>query len=600
MSLDENNAHVTVDPRNVGLNRLFAKRLWTLVKPYWWRRQGLPSWIALTFTLTIGMTFGIFGAYISSLTAAQADALVGKNVAKYWWFWALIVIFGFCRFASQVAQDFVGNYLNLHWRRWLTSHLIDNYLDQRTYYEIQQSQSLDNPDQRIQEEVAPFCRAVTDVPRQLLNSTVDIGIQVTILASISRGMLCATLIYVVYQIVISYLIYKPTIRQQWESTVAEADLRYGLLHVRDNAETIAFYGGENAERSHLRNRLAVAIKKQTRMLVYSLRISAVSELSGIVWNALPLVFIAPLYFAGTIKYGTILQGTMSAGMIVASFSVLTRFIPNLVTAAPSVVRLAEIQEQFQAMASARSSDQAPRINFRHGASDRISVERLSLDTPGGERSLIRNLSFEVCRDQHLLIVGQTGIGKSSLLRAMAGLWTRGTGLIALPPQSELMFLPQRPYMVLADLRTQIVYPRQQASVLSDDKLQAILERVGLGDLPERMGGFSARRDWSRLLSLGEQQRIAFARILALKPQFAFLDEATSALDHDSERAVYGLLRLSGSTYISVAHRSSVVTFHERMLKLTESGWTIERLGSVPALGGLEMSDDQYRSSLFGI
>ncbi len=564
-------SHVRADERSYAIDRLFFARIWRLAKPYWTRRQAWPSWLALATLLALTLSFSIGGAQMSNLSAAQTNALVAKQAHQYWSLWLLFTGAGLIRFAASIAQQYVGGRLNLHWRQWLTLHLVDRYLEHRTYYEITIDQQIDNPDQRIQEQVGPFVEAMSGIPTQLLGATADIVVQVAILAAISKSMLVATIGYTIFQTVLTLFLYRPTIRQNWNSTVAEADLRYGLLHVRDNAETIAFYNGESAEREHIESRTARAIFTRIVILKYTQFMFLVEQGSNLIWGAMPMVLIAPLYIAGQIQYGQIMQGIIAASLILQSLTVLMRYIPTLSQMAPIAVRLAEIQEKFASLQTARAASEVDRIRFM--PNDFIRLTGVALETPGGEQHLISDLSFEVRPGKNLIIVGQTGSGKSALLRAMAGLWTRGSGVIEMPPREDTLFLPQRPYMVLGPLRDQLFYPKRER-ILGDSELQAILERVGLPELAERHGGFDAEASWGTLLSLGEQQRIGFARILIARPKYVLLDEATSAVDLAMEHQLYNLLRRSGACYASVGHRPSLVAFHEQALRIAPGAWTL--------------------------
>ena len=348
-------SHVRADRRSYAIDRVFFLRIWRLSKPYWTRRGAWPSWVVFATMVVFQIGFSISGLQMAWLTEGQTNALVGKHVGEYWRLWALITGAGVIRFIASRMQGYISIRLKLHWRQWLTLYMIDRYLEHRTYYDITVDQEIDNPDQRIQEQVDPFVGAMAYLPMGLLGASFDVVVQMTILIAISRGMLIGTVIYGTLQTLLTLYLYTPTIKQNWDSTVAEADLRYGLLHVRDHAEAIAFYKGEATERSHLAARTRLAVLRQITILKYQQFMAIVQEFSGIIWVAMPMVLIAPLYFAGKIDYGAIMQGTVSAGLILGSMNTLMNYIPTFSSMAPFAVRLAEIQEKFDRLSHARVS-----------------------------------------------------------------------------------------------------------------------------------------------------------------------------------------------------------------------------------------------------
>lgn len=561
---------IRVDPRNYRINALLFQRFWKLAKPYWTRPKGAwASWSIYAVLLALSAFGTAMWAWTTSATADLTNAAIARDEARTWstlWTFGLIQIAGFVLYTTLFFGE---SRLNLHWRRWLTRHLIERYLKRRTYYDIALREDLDNPDQRIQEDVAPFVQVISSFPRQILSNILMLITGGLILAGITPQLFWFVVAYAIAQTVVTLFLYTPTIKQNYESTIAEADLRFGILHVRDNAETVAFYRGEYAEQAQIEERLQTAVNKQRTIIDYQVFVAVVNLVFGYIWALVPYLLLLPLFFDHRIEFGAIAQATMAAGAMVGALTMLSNFIPIVTAAAPKAVRLAEILERFDAMDRDYESAAVARVQMGQGPTVRLS--RVSLETPGGEQSLSQELSVAIEPGQNLVVIGQTGVGKSSILRAMAGLWSRGTGEISMPPAEECLFLPQRPYMILAELRSQLLYPHGDSERVSDEQLKAALERVRLDGLLDKHGGLGAARDWAKVLSLGEQQRIAFARVLISQPKFVFLDEATSAVDIDTEAHLYTVLRESGASYVSVGHRETILKHHEWALELFPGG-----------------------------
>ena len=568
----------TADKADYKISKLLFRRIWRLAKPYWVRRKGVwrPRTIVTVVLLFVPL-FGAVGVALTYVTKDMTNALIAKHAAAYWSYFGLLVICGVSMQTIQIGMTLLQSWMTLDWRKWLTTHLIDQYLAKRTYYDIALAEDLDNPDQRIQENVSAFIGALTSFPTIILLSITTLLAGIFVLVTVDPAMAPVAVVFGIVQGVTLYFAYTPTIRRNFNIMLAEADFRYSILHVRDHAEAIAFYSGESAERATIVARLGEAVRRQFSLAKYNaFVVTATQEGFGLVWSYLPYLILVPLFFAGHLSYGSIAQAVAASTGVLGGIRALITALPMIAASAPPAVRLAQIQERFDQMEARQASGPESQLAITH-TSDSVHLQNLTLQTPGGEQTLIRNLNLRIDAGENLVIVGQTGVGKSSLLRAVAGLWTRGNGLLEMPPTADCLFLPQRPYMVLADLRSQLLYPDIDRPI-SDAELQDAMEAVQLPDLAVKYGGLSTVRDWGKVLSLGEQQRIGFARVLLCRPKFVFLDEATSAVDFATETQLYKMLYRSGANYISVGHRLSIIDYHTHVLTLMAGGaWKVEPL-----------------------
>src|SRR5581483_7627194 len=323
------------------------------------------------------------------------------------------------------------------------------------------------------------------------------------------------------------------------------------------------YGGEEHESRQLHDRFKKVVANFKDLILWKRNLGFFTESYDGVAALVPYWFLAATYASGHLQFGQVVQAAAVFMSLHASLSLIVSNFPSLAEYANVVVRLSEFLEQARA-AEASESDGRARIEIAEGP--RVGFEHLSVLTPRGDRTLISDLTADASALEPLLIQGPSGTGKTSLMRAIVGIWREGGGRVMRPPLGDVMFLPQRPYMILGTLRDQLTYPR--AADASDEQLLEILGAVNLANLPQRFGGLDVEMHWADVLSPGEQQRLAFARLLLNHPQYAFLDEATSALDVDSEQLVYRLLNKQRIPFLSSGHRPTLLKFHRNVLKLS--------------------------------
>ncbi len=532
------------------------------------RRQ---QWIFLGLLLFLLFAVSGLNVVISYVGNFFTTALAKKDQPTFWRF--LFVYAGVFVVGTPIVviYGYMQDLLGLYWRDWLTSKFLNQYFSNRAYYEINSEENIDNPDQRISEDIRSFTSTSLSFLLLFLGAVIDVLSFSGILWSISRFLAIFLIGYAVFGTLVTAFFGKSLIALNFNQLRREADFRYGLVHVRDNAESIAFYRGEAQELGQVRRRFTEALRNFNLLIGWQRNLSYFTRAYGYAIIILPSLIMAPLYFSGQIEFGDITQAGFAFSQVLDAFSLVVRQIEPLSAFAAGVNRLKTFTEALDENTTLRP---AGLTTIDTVEESRIALEHVTLLTPKGQRILVSDLSTALQPGEGLVIVGHSGTGKSSLLRAISGLWNTGTGRIVRPKLSEMLFLPQRPYMVLGTLRDQLLYPNTDIS-LEEDQLRQALQQVNLDKLPERVGGYDAELDWADILSLGEQQRLAFARLLLTKPHYAILDEATSALDLTNEQRLYQQIRDGGTTYISVGHRPSLLQYHKYVLELTgDTRWRL--------------------------
>ena len=550
------------------LNFNVLQQFWTIAKSYWsgdekWQARGLLLGVVLFLLAYTGLSVVLNnkrGVLISALSAQDEPR-----------FWQTVIIFlgVLVIYAPLLAgYTYLRDRLSLQWRKWLTHRFVDNYFRDRAYYNLHISEiEIDNPDQRIAEDVRSFTQESLTFLLRLVESVLSTIAFSSVLWGISKPLVFFLVLYALIGTVVTSAVFgKPLVRLNFEQLKKEANLRFSLVRIRENAEAIAFYQGEEQESNQVKHRFLDVFENVKRLLVWELNLNVLTNAYELIPFVLPALVVAPAIFAGEMEVGKVSEAQGAFVRVFFSLNVVVARFQQLTTFGAGINRLYTFAQFLEQTEATEASDEQPRIQTVEA--DRLAVEHLSLQTPNYQRTLVEDLSVELAAGQGLLVMGPSGCGKSSLLRAIAGLWDSGKGAIVRPEPNQILFLPQRPYMVLGTLRDQLLYPNTHLEV-EDEHLKQVLEQVNLAGLDERFGGFDAEQDWADVLSLGEQQRLTFARLLLNKPNYAILDEATSALDLDNEERLYQHLQAKGTTFLSVGHRATLANYHQSLLELSQ-------------------------------
>ncbi len=561
--------------------------VWRIAVPYFrsedrWVARGLLAAVILIELAIVGIN-----VLINAWNANFYNALQDKNwdafVYQLGYFCVLAALF----IVLAVYQLYLNQWLQIRWRRWLTQHYIDKWLNDGNHYRMQLlGDAADNPDQRIAEDIKQFIdgsgnTGILTLGLGLLNSVVTLGSFVVILWTLSATaplhmfgsvwnipgyLVWAALLYAILGTVLTHLVGWPLVSLNFQQQHFEADFRFNLVRVRENSEQIALLGGEPTETTRLQGSFARVASNWLAIMKRTKRLTFLTAGYGQISTVFPFIVASPAYFAGAIQLGGLMQISSAFGSVQSALSFFINVYRGLAEWRAVIARLDGFDRAVDAARAVAVSP--PAIDVAATDTAAISFKDLAVRLPNGV-PLVSATGLTIKHGEKVLVSGPSGSGKSTLFRALAGIWPFGVGTIEVPKNAKVMMLPQRPYFPIAPLAAAVAYPAEPGQY-DDAKVAELIAAVGLPKLAERI---REEAHWNRMLSLGEQQRLGLARALLHAPDYLFLDEATASLDEPSEAALYRLLaeRLAGSTIVSIGHRATLAAFHGRRLAFNRDG-----------------------------
>ena len=565
----------------------FLGKVWALARPYWsseerWRARGL---LAAVIALTLGLVY--MAVLFNRWNREFYNSLEQKNFAD---FKDLLLYFSFLAavyIAAAVFKLYLTQMLVMRWRVWLTRQYLGEWLDKQVYYRLElKKYGTDNPDQRIAEDLRLFTDGTLGLALGLLTSVVTLVSFIAILWNVSGPlsftlsgtqvtipgyMVWVAIVYALAASVLAHLIGRPLIGLNFQKEQREADFRFNLVRLRENAEGIALYHGEASERHGLLARFELIRRNWWALMDYTKRLTYFTAGYTQIAIVFPFMVASPRFFSGAITLGGLTQIADAFGQVQDALSWFVNTYGSLAGWKASVDRLLTFQSALQQ--AAREAEAAEGVRVSPGDAPAIEAEHLDLALPGAGaqagRVLLADTSFSIAPGSRVLITGPSGSGKSTLFRALAGIWPFGRGRVTVPRGARMLFLPQKPYLPIGTLRAAVSFPASSGA-FDDEAIRRTLEECRLENFAGRLDESS---NWAMVLSGGEQQRLALARALLNRPDWLFLDEATASLDETMESHLYTLLRerMPHTTLVSIAHRSTVQAFHDKRWRLEPAG-----------------------------
>jgi putative ATP-binding cassette transporter len=553
--------------------------VWRIAVPYFrsedkWAGRGLLAAIIFLELALVANSVLINqwrNRFYNALQEKDWDGFVRETIVFVVLAAALVVL--------QVYDLYLSQWLQIRWRRWMTTKYLGEWLHNADHYRMQlQGDAADNPDQRISDDIKLFVDQTLNLGVGLLSSIVTLFSFVIILWGLSAAaplhlfgveynipgyLVWGALIYAIFGTALTQWIGSPLVNLDFRQQRFEADFRFNLVRVRENSEQIALLQGERAERERLLDRFSRIIANWYGIMSRTKRLTAFTQSYSQAAVIFPIILVAPAFFAGKVLLGALLQTAEAFGSVQQALSFFVSAYRSLAEWRATVSRLDGFETAIASAAALADSAGSIRI-ASPPEGDGIDLQQLLVRLPNGT-PLVSADSIRLRGGERTLVAGPSGSGKSTLFRAVAGIWPFGSGSIEIPANATLMMLPQRPYFPLGSLHAAIAYP-SETEAFSPDRVRNVLNLVGLPQLTSQL---EEEGHWNRMLSLGEQQRLALARALLQAPTYLFLDEATASLDEPSEAALYKLLaeKLPDTTIVSIGHRSTLTAFHQRNIVL---------------------------------
>ncbi|HSB82591.1 MAG TPA: ABC transporter ATP-binding protein/permease [Candidatus Methylomirabilis sp.] len=565
-------------PPQAPRQRIALRRIWALLRPYWYSEDRWPGRGLLSLVLGLNLGSVLLTVLLARWNRQFYDALQGKDSSAFLsllgWFSVLaasyITVVVFALYFAQMLQ--------IRWRRWLTDRYIRDWLAGRAYYLLQLEPShVENPEQRIQDDINIVANLTLDLLTGVLNAVVTLASFLVLLWTLSGTlrfhlggvalaipgyMVWVAILYAAVGSVATHLVGRRLIGINFDLQRADADFRFRMIRIRENAESVALYGGESDEQEQLRVSFGHIWRTWWRLMKAQRRLTFFTAGYGQAATIFPVLVAAPRFFSGAISLGGLTQTAFAFGQVQSSLSWFVDAYPRIAQWTASVNRLIGFEEEL--VRAQRLPTATGVIQVTSSPGPALVLEALRLRLPDG-RSLLDEASLHIDAGERVLVSGPSGSGKSTLFRALAGIWPYGSGTVTVPQGRRVLFLPQRPYMPIATLRQVLSYPERSPSHSDAAFRQALVD----ARLPHLTARLDEEANWALELSGGEQQRVGFARVFLYRPDWLFMDEATSALDEETEQALYTLVeeRLPHLTLISAAHRATVVKFHRRRIVL---------------------------------